>query len=249
MARRLFFVPEVSRSRAELRGEEAKHLTRVLRVEAGQKYEISDNHSLYLAEVDTARKDLVSFRVLEKLERPVPGISVTLLASLVKFDRFEWIVEKATELGVAAIVPIEAERSERGLEKAAVKRMERWNRIATESSQQSRRAVLPVLEEPVSFEIAIRRPAAVRLFLDESPGTKPLLASLPEAFTPADPVALLVGPEGGWVGSEREAAVSAGWIPVSLGPQILRAETAVIACLAVINALWQARRFEQHESM
>src|SRR4051812_4684730 len=113
MARRRFFVDEIHHQHAELNGEEARHLSHVLRVEVGQKYEISDNANLFLAEVETARKERIVFRVLEKLPVSEPLVHVTLLASLIKFDHFETILEKATELGVAVIIPIEATRSER----------------------------------------------------------------------------------------------------------------------------------------
>jgi 16S rRNA (uracil1498-N3)-methyltransferase len=154
MARRRFFVEAVRNERTEVSGETAQHLRRVLRVEAGQRFEISDNQSVYLAEVEGFQKDRVLFRVIERLEAEAPPVRVILLASLIKFDRFEWIVEKATELGVEAIVPVEAERSEKGLAKAAAKRVERWRRIALESSQQSRRSRLPEIEPSVSFERA-----------------------------------------------------------------------------------------------
>lgn len=238
MARRRFFVNEVSRGRAELRGDDARHLTRVLRVEAGQKYEISDNREVYLAEVAMARKDLVDFRILEKLEATEPIVSVTLLASLVKFDRFEWILEKATELDVAAIVPVEAERSERGLEKAAGKRIERWRRILLESSQQARRAVLPELKDPMPFAKAIQLQGEPRFLLDESADAAPLLDSLPAQRSAGDQVALLAGPEGGWADHERTHAAANGWVPVTLGPRILRAETAIIGAIAIVNAAW-----------
>src|SRR5271170_4280005 len=136
--RRRFFVDEVRNGQAELAGDDAKHLTRVLRVEAGQRYEISDNRNVYLAEIETARKERVIFRTIEKLEAQPASRRLILCAALTKFDRFEWMIEKATELGVAEIVPVEAVRSERGLERAAAKRVERWRRIALESSQQAR---------------------------------------------------------------------------------------------------------------
>jgi 16S rRNA (uracil1498-N3)-methyltransferase len=148
MARRRFFVPEVRRGFAELAGPDAEHLVRVLRVEPGQIYELSDNHNLYVAEIETARKSLVSFRVKGKLETPAPSVHVTLLVALIKFDRFEWLIEKATELGVWSIQPIESTRSERGLAEAARKRLPRWEKIALEASQQSRRAHLPRIEPP-----------------------------------------------------------------------------------------------------
>jgi 16S rRNA (uracil1498-N3)-methyltransferase len=238
MARRLFFVDQVVRGRAELRGEDARHLTRVLRVEEGQRYEVSDYLSLYLAEVDTARKDLIGFRVLEQRTPAPPPVSIHLFAALIKFDHFEWMLEKAAELGVAEIVPVEAERSERGLEKAAGKRLQRWRRVLLESSQQCRRAILPRLHDPIRLPQALEIRNGLDYLLDERPGAPPMLDTLPQERSSADRVALLVGPEGGWAGHEHDSAAAAGWKPVSLGANVLRAETAAIAALAVINAAW-----------
>ena len=239
--RRRFFVDEVRNGLAELAGEDARHLTRVLRVEAGQRYEISDNRDVYLAEIETARKESVVFRTLEKLAAPAPSARVALFAALIKFDRFEWIVEKATELSVAEIVPVEATRSERGLERAAGKRVERWRRIALEASQQSRRAQLPEIGDAVPIAWVLSRPATHRFALDEAGDVLPLLPALPAARGAKDTVALLTGPEGGWTEEERAAFTAAGWTPVSLGPLILRAETAVIAALAVVSQAWLVR--------
>ena len=231
----------VRNGKAQIEGEEARHLARVLRVEAGQRYEISDNRNVYLAEIDTARKENVVFRTLEKLPTSPPSARFELYAALIKFDHFEWIVEKATELGVTEIVPIEATRSERGLEKAAAKRVERWRRIALEASQQSRRAHLPEIAEPVPLAQAVMRARTYRYALDEAPGAALLLSALPAVRTAQDTVAILTGPEGGWTEEERASFTAAGWTPVSMGPLILRAETAVIAALAVISQAWLLR--------
>jgi len=236
--RRRFFVDEVRNGHAQIAGEEARHLTRVLRVEPGQRYEISDNREVYLAEIEIARKESVVFRTLEKLPAAPPSARIELYAALIKFDRFEWIVEKATELGVTEIVPVEATRSDRGLGKAAGKRVERWRRIALEASQQSRRAVLPEIAEPISLNDVIARTASYRYALDENPGAATLLNALPAVRTAQDTVAILTGPEGGWTKEERASFAAAGWAPVSLGPLVLRAETAVIAALAVISQAW-----------
>ena len=238
MARRRFFVPEIRRGAAELTGRDAEHLVRVLRAEPGQVYELSDNRDLYLAEVGVARKSLVSFRVLEKLDTPVPGVQVSLLAALIKFEHFEWLIEKATELGVSTIRPIESARIERGLASAAPKRLGRWERIALEASQQSRRVHLPHIELPFRLAKTLQMDANVRLLLDEDPAARPILDCLPIERTPASHVALLVGPEGGWTDEERAQAIAATWIPCSLGPTVLRAETAAVAGLAVIRAAW-----------
>jgi 16S rRNA (uracil1498-N3)-methyltransferase len=214
-------------------------LTRVLRVEPGQQFEISDNRAVYLAEVDSARKDLVSFSVRETVEAVEPRVHTVLLASLIRFERLEWMIEKATELGVTRIVPVQAERSEKGLERAAGKRMPRWNRIAREASEQSRRAHLPEIAEPVDLAGAIQGPGDYRFVLEEAEAPA-FLSVLPADRPRGAQVAVLVGPEGGWTDREREQIVDAGWRPVSLGSQILRAETAAMAALAIVNAAWES---------
>jgi 16S rRNA (uracil1498-N3)-methyltransferase len=237
MARRRFFVDAVQSGRARITGPDAHHLTRVLRVEPGQQFEISDNHTVYLAEVESARKDLVSFSIREKIAPVQPVVLTTILASLIRFERFEWMLEKATELGVARVAPVQAERSERGLERAAGKRMSRWNRIAREASEQSRRDRLPEICTPVDLAGALQIEAAYRYVLEEA-GAPPILPALPAHREPGDSVAVLVGPEGGWTDREREQIAGSPWRSVSLGPGILRAETAAIAALAIVNAAW-----------
>jgi 16S rRNA (uracil1498-N3)-methyltransferase len=241
MARRRFFVSEVRNGAAELHGEEAEHLVRVLRAEIGQIYEISDNQQLYLAEVTVARKTLLSFKILEKLPEPEATVEIVLAAALIKFDRFEWLVEKATELGVTAIQPFDAVRTERGLSQAAVKRLARWKKIALEASQQSRRLRLPELLPAAQFGEIAAIDANIKLLLDESADAPPILQCLPAEKLVTDRVALMLGPEGGWTEDEQTQAAAAGWKPCSLGKTILRAETAAIAGLAVIQAAWAAR--------
>ena len=238
MARRRFFVPLVRRGVAELTGDEAEHLVRVLRAEVGQVYEISDNENLYLAEVETARKAQVTFKVLEDLPMPKDEAAIVLVAALIKFDRFEWIVEKATELGVAEIRPFEATRSERGLAQASVKRNERWQKIAHEASQQARRARLPLLAQTVAFREAVgMSDVNVKLMLDEN-SEAAILKCLPTERVVSDRVALLLGPEGGWTEEERKAAHECGWVSCSLGGTVLRAETAATAGIAVVRSAW-----------
>jgi 16S rRNA (uracil1498-N3)-methyltransferase len=222
---------------AELRGEEARHLTRVLRVEPGQRFEISDNNAAYLAEIAEARGERVVFRVVEPIETVEPPVRITLLAGIFKFDRFEWMVEKATELGVERIVPVETVRSEKGLFEASRKRVERWGRIARESSQQARRTLLPEIAPSVKLDEALGETATLRYFLEEGQAP-PLLTVLPETREPRDSVAVLLGPEGGWTDAERERARTMGWTSASLSGHILRAETAAVAALAVLMNAW-----------
>jgi 16S rRNA (uracil1498-N3)-methyltransferase len=256
MARRRFFVDAVRGGQAELRGDDARHLTRVLRVEPGRCYEISDGQSVYLAEIEEARGERVVFRVVESVAATELPIAITLYAALIKFDRFEWMIEKTTELGVGRIQPVLATRSEKGLFESSAKRSARWNRIARESSQQSRRLRAPEILAAIRFEAALQQAADFRYFLDEDTAP-PLLRVLPEHRT--DPshdregvgfhkgtkprgegpsAALLVGPEGGWTDEERASAARANWQPVSLGPQVLRAETAAAAAVAIVVNAW-----------
>ncbi|PWU04714.1 MAG: 16S rRNA methyltransferase [Terriglobia bacterium] len=237
MARRRFFVDAVRGGMAELRGDDARHLTRVLRVEAGQRFEISDSRSAYLAEIAEARGERVVFRVLEAIPSAEMPVRIWLLAALIKFDRFEWMIEKATELGVERIVPVETARSEKGLLAASTKRGERWSRIARESSQQSRRVRAPEIGSGVRLEIALQEAADHRLWLEEATAP-PLLRKVPASPAGGESVALLVGPEGGWTEAERGVAASTGWQAVSLGPQVLRAETAAIVAVGIVMNAW-----------
>jgi 16S rRNA (uracil1498-N3)-methyltransferase len=241
MARRLFFVPEVRRGTAEVTGPDAEHLVRVLRAEAGQIYEISDNRRRYLAKIKTARKSGVVFQIVEPLPPAREIASVHLYPALFKFDRLEWMIEKATELGVTTIRPFEAARTERGLREGASKRIVRWERIALEASQQSRRTKLPELYGAVSLDSAVRSDFSIRLLLDEAETASALLSVIEKccvARSCSDQIAVMLGPEGGWTDNERQAIVAAGWKACSLGSTILRAETAALAGLSVINALW-----------
>lgn len=243
MARRRFFVDQVRNGGAEITGEGAHHLTRVLRVDTGQTFEITDNRRVWLATVESARRDLVRFRVTEELEAGPEAPEVTLYLALIKFDRFEWAIEKATELGVTRVVPVAAARSERGLFEGGQKRAERWRRIAHEASEQSRRLRAPEVEAPAKMNRALADASARRYWCDERAGARPLVS----AFRPesGDATAVLIGPEGGWTEAERVEFAAAGWQGVSLGPLVLRAETAVCAALAVIGQNWLASREDE----
>jgi 16S rRNA (uracil1498-N3)-methyltransferase len=123
--------------------------------------------------------------------------------------------------------------------------LERWRRIALDASQQSRRAHLPEIGEPVQFQEVLATTGTCRYALDENPGAPPLSAALPETRSRSDEVVIMTGPEGGWTGEERSAFSGAfseedhaRWTPVSLGPLILRAETAAIAALAIVRLAW-----------
>lgn len=232
--RRRFFVQQFDGLTAVMEGEAAHHLGRVLRAQEGQQYELSDGARVFLARIERADRHRIDFALEEEIAAHKPGLDVTLLLSIVKFDAFEWAIEKATELGVGAIVPLAAARSEKGLLAAAEKRSERWRKTLLEASQQSRRINVPVLAPVVKPEQAFAvYSGGVRLILSEQPAAAALRAVL--AGKKSDHAVLAIGPEGGWTEAEFAAAHGAGFAEASLGKLILRTETAVIAALASIN--------------
>ncbi|HEV7968376.1 MAG TPA: RsmE family RNA methyltransferase [Candidatus Acidoferrales bacterium] len=243
--RRRFFVEEFEERTATLRGDAAHHLGRVLRAEAGQLYELSDGQCVWLARTESVGRDAVRFSLVEPLAGPVASVRMALLLGIVKFDRFEWALEKATELGADEIAPLAADRSEKGLLAAAGKRAERWKRILAESAQQARRLRIPALRDAAKSRDAFRESAApLKLLLSERAGARPLrevldpFASEIAANRHADDaarVAVAIGPEGGWTDEEFESAGACGFVEVSLGTNILRAETAVCAALAAVQ--------------
>jgi 16S rRNA (uracil1498-N3)-methyltransferase len=232
--RRRFFVNKFDGQRAVMEGEAAHHLGRVLRAQVGQDYELSDGTTAWLGRIEKISRDTVEFQLTERLPAVVPQLKSTLLLSVVKFDAFEWAIEKATELGVTCIVPLAAARCEKALLAAAPKRSERWRKILLESSQQCRRVQLPILE-PLAKPEAIfsSQREGARILLSESPEAKPLREVLCGVHEAA--AILAVGPEGGWTDTEFAAASAASFRQASLGRLILRAETAVVASLAAIN--------------
>ena len=217
-----------------MEGEAAHHLGRVLRAQPGQLYELSDGTKVWLGRIDTVTRDSVEFSLLEEIAAYEQSLQTTLLLSVVKFDSFEWALEKATELGVGRIVPLAAARSEKALLAAAVKRAERWKKLLLEASQQSRRVQVPILDSVAKPETAFAEfNSGVRIFLSEAPDARPLREVLQNQK--ATSAALAIGPEGGWTDAELTAARAAGFQDASLGKLILRTETAVVASLAALN--------------
>jgi 16S rRNA (uracil1498-N3)-methyltransferase len=232
--RRRFFVDQFDGSAATLLGEAAHHLGRVLRAEPGQVYELSDGRTLWLARIENVRRDAIEFALIEQMPVWAPRVEIALLLSVVKFDRFEWALEKATESGVNRIIPLAARRSEKALLAAAPKRAGRWQKIILEAAQQARRLKPPELAPLASAGVALR---------SVSEGLKILLSERPEAASLKEVLegkrdtsaAVAIGPEGGWVEEEIVAARESGFAEASMGRLILRTETAVVAALTAIN--------------
>ena len=232
MTRRRWIADRVQGDRAFLLGPNANHLFRVLRVKIGQEFDVAAGGVLRSAKVVFASHDQVEFALGAEVESvALPQITVYL--SIFKFDRFEWALEKLTELGVSHVVPMIAQRTEQHLVKAAAKRAERWRKIARESSQQARRIAPPEILDPVALKKAIEKEQGSRIVLSESEEHISLKAVLQDC-TP--PLSMAFGPEGGWSETELELFNAAGWKSASLGHTILRAETASIAAVAVAMA-------------
>ena len=230
MTRRRWIADEVSGNRAALTGDHAAHLARVLRARVGQEFDIAVGETVRRGRVIAITDDRVEFELGEEVSA-LTTAEITLLLSIFKFDRMEWAIEKCVELGVAKIVPVIARRTDTHLASAAVKRVERWRRIATQAAEQSRRSSPPEIAAPCKLREVIGLPAAVRIVLAESEREKRLRDVLGE--NRAAGVLLAVGPEGGWAEDEMQLFEQSGWIPASLGGTILRAETAAIAAVAI----------------
>jgi 16S rRNA (uracil1498-N3)-methyltransferase len=234
--RRRFFVDQFNGNTASMEGDAAHHLGRVLRAQPGQLYELSDGQQVRLGRIEKVARDRVDFALLEDVPAHEPAVHITLLLSIVKFDAFEWAIGKATELGVSAIVPLAAARSEKALLAAAAKRAERWKKILAESSQQSRRIRIPALHnlsQPAPA-FSASADASLKVMLSERPDA-PTLRKVVPAESVLPQAVLAIGPEGGWTDSEFAAAQASAFREASLGKLILRTETAVAAALASLN--------------
>jgi 16S rRNA (uracil1498-N3)-methyltransferase len=242
MTRRRWIAEHWDEATATLVGAQAEHMARVLRAREGMEADVVAGGRVFPAQVaavtPAGEQSEVRFNLIAELEAD-PALPITLAIAIYKFDRIEWAIEKATELGVAAIAPMIAARTEKHLAQAAEKRVERWRRIAHEASKQARRSDVPLIHDPVPLGERVRAASdATRIVLAEQERTTTLRHALEEAQSSAQtelPVfEIAIGPEGGWAPAEEALFDANGWRAVSLGPRILRAETAALAALAVV---------------
>jgi 16S rRNA (uracil1498-N3)-methyltransferase len=238
MTRRRWIAEHWDEATATLVGPQAEHLARVLRAQPGMQADVVAGGHVFHAEVAAVAANEVRFNLVSELDAD-PALPITLVISVFKFDHMEWGIEKATELGIAAIAPVIARRTEKHLAQAAEKRVERWRRIAHEAAKQSRRSDVPLIFEPTPLAQRVRAASeATRIVLAEQERSTTLRALVEEAVDAAQnqmPVLeLAFGPEGGWSPEEEALFDANGWRAASLGPRILRAETAAIAALSVV---------------
>jgi len=238
VTRRRWIAEHWDEATATIVGAQAEHMARVLRAEPGMEADVVAGGHVFHAEVAAVAQDEIRFNLIAEVKAD-PALPVTLVVAIYKFDRMEWAIEKATELGVAALAPVIARRTEKHLAQAAEKRVERWRRIALEASQQARRSDVPVIHAPGPLAERVRAAsAATRIVLAEQERTTTLRLALDDAISHAKAempaLEIAIGPEGGWAPDEEALFDANGWRAASLGPRILRAETAAIAALAVI---------------
>ncbi len=238
MTRRRWIAEHWDEATATITGAQAAHMARVLRAQPGMEADVVAGGHVFHAEVAAVSPDVVRFNLVAELQAD-PALPVTLVVAVYKFDRMEWAIEKATELGVAALAPVIAQRTEKHLAQAAEKRAERWRRIAHEAAQQSRRSDVPIVYDPTPLASRVRAASsATRIVLAEQERTTTLRCLIEEAAGAAGEdmpaIEIAIGPEGGWSPAEEALFDANGWRAASLGPRILRAETAVIAALAVV---------------
>jgi 16S rRNA (uracil1498-N3)-methyltransferase len=232
-----------------LAGDEARHLREVLRLKIGDEVSVFDGAGKeFSCRIEESRRDIARLKIISEVDpaRPESPLSLTLAVALLKGEKFDLVVQKATELGVTRVVPVVTKLADIRLrdESDAVKRLARWQRIALEAAKQSGRAVIPEITSPLSFEFLLQNALPnsqvaassdlTCLMFSERDGQTLIQA---EKTWPAKPTSLtaLVGSEGGWTDEEITGARQAGWTIVTLGGRTLRAETAAIAVTVLLQ--------------
>ncbi len=221
-------------SLVDLTEEESHHVAHVLRLRVGDAVGVFDGEGREWFGTLVAVGGRVTVRLGEERgERVDPTLLVALWQGLCRFERMDWLVQKATELGMASLTPFHAGRSEVG--RLSPSRVERWRRIALEACKQSGRRVLPRIGEAVALPPP--PPEGVEaLLLHPGPGSEPIARRL--ALRRPEGVWIAVGPEGGLTTEEADTLAAAGWSPCSLGPRVLRTETAGPVALALALYAW-----------
>lgn len=228
-----FFVQDIRNGQAHFSVEQSHQISRVLRLPAGERVMVLDNAGWqYAAElVEVGRRATAVLRHKSPAANE-PTLHLTLFQALLKRDNFEWALQKGTEVGVSRFVPLLTARTVA----QPPHKLERWERILAEAAEQCRRGRIPDLAAPLRLADAWHEAAKADIALLPWEGASDLTVKTVLAGKQPQSVALLIGPEGGWTEEEVENGRSHGIIPVTLGPRILRAETAAIVSAALIMA-------------
>ena len=221
--------------RQSLTGSAANHVTRVLRLRAGDGLTLFDGQGgEYAASIDEVRKDAVWVNIAEHraIERESP-LQLTLAQGISRGERMDWVVQKSTELGVTRIAPVFTERSVVHLDAGqAQKKVQHWHAIAVAACEQSGRNRVPQIDTPLTLYEFLEHRATGGLSLLLSPHAKRRIAALPP---PEGAVTVLIGPEGGLTDLEQETAIARGFTSIRLGPRVLRTETAAVCALTLLQ--------------
>lgn len=221
-------------------GDLLHHLRDSLRLHPGDSLTLNDGcGSRYHVEVTHVTSQAIDSRIIEQQTEPARKTpSIVLGQALIKGDKMDWAIQKATELGVETIVPLHSTHSVIKLNPERLgHQRSRWERIARDAAQQSERWTIPTIADPMDLADICRHYAAAPvkgILAERSSG--PSLATIPLPQDHQHPIVLLVGPEGGWAPEEHRLALQQGFLRLTLGPRILRAETAAIAALSILQS-------------
>ncbi|MBQ6399457.1 MAG: 16S rRNA (uracil(1498)-N(3))-methyltransferase [Clostridia bacterium] len=238
---RFWVIPNPENSREGfLSPEDTRHALSVLRLAEGDPVEALSESGRFRAEIRSVEAGRIAVSLLEALPDPEPRLKVTLYQGLPKADKMEWIVQKAVELGVSRIVPVMMTRSvSRPDSRDRLKKRERWQKIAREACKQSGRILLPEVEPPLSVPEAADRLKGHSLSVipwEESRDAGPLAVF--SRWPSVSDLGIVIGPEGGIDRSEMDLFLAAGGVPMTLGPRILRTETAGLSVISAFMALY-----------
>ncbi|MFZ9935873.1 MAG: 16S rRNA (uracil(1498)-N(3))-methyltransferase [Luteolibacter sp.] len=230
-----FHLPPASWPSATLTGYEARHLVQVLRIKPGATVTVFDGHGKRAAaEVLTVSRDEVALRIGETTTPPAARPAITLAQAIPKGKNMDLIVQKAVELGVAAIQPLVTKNT---VVQPGEGKSDKWRRTALEACKQCGQDTLPHIADPLPFDrwiSSVSKVPGLQLIASLAPGAKPLrevLRAHPETAT----ATLLIGPEGDFTAEETAAALEAGFLPITLGEIVLRVETAALFCLSALR--------------
>lgn len=249
MTRRRFYAPSEAFSSdlksLTLQAEEARHLHEVLRLGPGDRVHVFDGAGReFDCSIEESRKNTARLQVLVEVApaRPESPLQLILAVALLKSDKFDLVVQKATELGVLRVVPVATKLADVRLhdDADANKRVTRWQRIAMEASKQSGRALVPEVTSPITFAELVQASDStghLKLMFSEREG-QPLLEMTDSLDVNQEEVTALVGSEGGWTDGEISQARDNSWRVVTLGGRTLRAETAAIAAAVLLQHLY-----------
>jgi 16S rRNA (uracil1498-N3)-methyltransferase len=247
MSRRRFYAPPAAfnfkSATVTLEADEARHLRDVLRLKTGDDVSVFDGQGKeFHGRVAESRRDWATIDIVAEVtpQRPESPLRLNLAVALLKGEKFDLVVQKTTELGVTQVIPVATKLADVRLrdESDASKRVTRWQRIALEAAKQSGRARVPIIAAPLPLEQFINDPNlnGPRLLFTEREGHS--LADAQAQLTNATDLTILIGAEGGWTDAELDLAKENGWLLVTLGGRVMRAETAAISITALLQHLY-----------